>query len=99
MLPVAETVHEACIDPSTLMSQTLYDHRDKGPPFGTVFALTRNSREFARPINICSLLVAEGRNSLFRAMGTSTPRRASSRRGLTTGSSSRPPHVLPRLSA
>lgn len=67
VLPVAETVHEACIDPSTLMGQTLYDHRDKGPLFGTVFALTLNPREFARPINIYSLLAEEGRNSLFRA--------------------------------
>ncbi|GJD35684.1 hypothetical protein [Methylobacterium aerolatum] len=67
VLPVAETVQEACIDPSTLTGRTLYDHRDKGPLAGTVFALTRNPREFARPINIYSLLAEEGRNSLFRA--------------------------------
>ena len=50
--PVAETVHEACIDPATLTGRTFYDHRDKGPFQGTVFALTRNPGEFAKPIVI-----------------------------------------------
>ncbi|MFC6791238.1 hypothetical protein ACFQE0_17415 [Methylobacterium komagatae] len=67
VLPVAETVQEACIDPSTLSGRTLYDHRDKGPLFGTVFALTRNPAEFAKPIDIHRLLAREGRTSLFRA--------------------------------
>ncbi|WP_289014336.1 hypothetical protein [uncultured Methylobacterium sp.] len=67
VLPVAETVREACIGPATLTGHTLYDHRDKGPFFGTVFALTRDPREFARPIDIHRLVEREGRNPLFRA--------------------------------
>ena len=67
VLPVAETVQEACIDPATLTGQTLYDHRDKGPFQGTVFALTRNAREFAKPIDIRRLLAVPGRTSLFQA--------------------------------
>lgn len=67
VLPVAGTVHEACIDPARLTGQTLYDHRDKGPLFGTVFALTRDPRQFASPINSRDPVARAGRSSLFQA--------------------------------
>ena len=67
VLPVAETVHEARIDPATLKGRTLYDHRDKGPFWGTVLALTHNPNEFSRPIDIHRLLQRLGKSSLFRA--------------------------------
>lgn len=67
VLPVAETVQEACIDPATLTGRTLHDHRDMGPFLGTAFALTRDPAEFAKPIDIRRLLLTPGRTSLFRA--------------------------------
>jgi hypothetical protein len=67
VLPVAETVHEARIDPAILKGRTLYDHRGTGPFHGTVLALKHNPSEFAELIDIRRLLERPGRTSLFRA--------------------------------